>query len=138
VFGRELFPTILEKSAALFHSLIADHPFENGNKRTAVIALDLFMAANGLFLYLDNERMYRMAKDTASYVPQGITHEGMLARIGAELRGSSIRIAKMKEAGLETSVIRTVRDVRKYVREHPYNSAAQEQFFGLDARLPSN
>lgn len=127
-FGKELFRTIPEKAAALFHSLIANHPFDNGNKRTAVIALDLFLSANGLFLYLDNERMYRLARDTASYVPQGITHEQILSRIVTEVRESTIPIAKMKEADFQL-LVQSARRIRMSVRTHPYNEAAQEQYF---------
>jgi death-on-curing protein len=71
VSGKCVFQSVPEKAAAFFHSLIANHPFENGNKRTAIVALELFLTANGLFLYLDNDHMYQLAKDTASYVPQG-------------------------------------------------------------------
>lgn len=91
----ELFRTLPEKAAALFHSLIATHPFDNGKERTAVIALDLFLTANGQFLCLCNDCMYRLAVDTASYVPRGITHEEMLARIAAEIRESTLPITKM-------------------------------------------
>lgn len=35
-FGsQDLYPTILDKAAALFHSMIFNHPFLDGNKRTA-------------------------------------------------------------------------------------------------------
>ena len=38
VFGQELYPTIEDKTAAIIRSIIADHPFVDGNKRTAMIA----------------------------------------------------------------------------------------------------
>jgi len=38
VFGEELYPNIEDKSAAVIRSIIADHPFVDGNKRTAMIA----------------------------------------------------------------------------------------------------
>ena len=37
----ELFPELLSKVAALIHSLIAFHPFADGNKRTALVAADV-------------------------------------------------------------------------------------------------
>lgn len=126
-FGRELFPTLAEKAAALFHSLIASHPFDNGNKRTAVIALDLFLTANNQFLYLENDRMYRLARDTASYVPRGITHQEMLARITAEIRDNMMPITKMKESGLQ-ALVRSVQRTKTSVRKHPFNEAIQGQF----------
>jgi hypothetical protein len=107
-------------------------PFDNGNKRTAVIALDLFLAANGQFLYLDNDRMYQLAMDTASYVPKGIPHQEMLARIASEVRDNTMPIAKMEDGGFQ-SLVRSARTVKRRVRNHPYNKAAQGQFFLVTA-----
>ena len=64
-FGVEAWPALAEKAAALFHSLTCNHCFLNGNKRTAVIALDLFLAANGYLLLLTQEEVYELAKVTA-------------------------------------------------------------------------
>jgi death-on-curing protein len=35
----EKYKTLPEKAAALFHSLVKNHPFHNGNKRTALVSL---------------------------------------------------------------------------------------------------
>jgi death on curing protein len=128
VFGHELFPSLHDKAAALFHSLIADHPFENGNKRTAVLALDLFLAANGLFLYLGDDEMYRLAVDTASYVPQGISHDAMLAAITREIRDHTITFKRLKEEGTALKMMRSLRSIRSSVRRHPHNLAMQQRF----------
>ncbi|MBI2984135.1 MAG: type II toxin-antitoxin system death-on-curing family toxin [Candidatus Kerfeldbacteria bacterium] len=45
-FGRELYPTILEKAAVYIHSIIGDHPFVDGNKRTAMAAAFVFLQTN--------------------------------------------------------------------------------------------
>ncbi|MFZ4816107.1 MAG: type II toxin-antitoxin system death-on-curing family toxin [Phototrophicaceae bacterium] len=50
VFGEEQFRTPLEKAAALLHSLAYHHLFADGNKRTALVAVTLFLAQNGLAL----------------------------------------------------------------------------------------
>lgn len=50
--GVEFYPGIYSKAGPLFHSLICNHPFRNGNKRTAVISVDAFLTANGIFLAL--------------------------------------------------------------------------------------
>lgn len=47
LFGEEQFPTILDKAAALLQSLAYHHPFGDGNKRTATIALGRFLRQNG-------------------------------------------------------------------------------------------
>ncbi len=44
--GVEHFPDLLAKVAALIHSLIAFHPFADGNKRTALVAADVCLRLN--------------------------------------------------------------------------------------------
>jgi death-on-curing protein len=45
--GEDLYPTLIEKAAALGHSLIANHPFVDGNKRTGHAAMEVFLMLNG-------------------------------------------------------------------------------------------
>jgi death-on-curing protein len=42
VAGQDAYPDIHAKAAALMHSLIRNHPFVDGNKRTAVLAVAVF------------------------------------------------------------------------------------------------
>jgi death-on-curing protein len=44
--GEELYPTIEGKSAALLESLAQNHAFQNANKRTAFMALFMFLDYN--------------------------------------------------------------------------------------------
>ena len=46
VFGEEQFPTIIDKAAAILHSIAYHHLFSDGNKRTAQEAVLLFLDAN--------------------------------------------------------------------------------------------
>ncbi|GIK62866.1 MAG: hypothetical protein BroJett018_06600 [Chloroflexota bacterium] len=46
-FGEDAYPSLFEKAAALLDSLSRNHPFVDGNKRTATIALDQFLKKNG-------------------------------------------------------------------------------------------
>src|SRR5260370_32185180 len=46
-FGEAASPTLHEKSAALLHSLARNHPFVDGNKRTAWAATAVFYEING-------------------------------------------------------------------------------------------
>lgn len=46
--GKDLYPSIVEKAAALGHSLIQNHPFLDGNKRTGHAAVEVFLFLNGL------------------------------------------------------------------------------------------
>ena len=45
--GEELYPTIVEKASALGFSLIQNHPFIDGNKRTGHAAMEMFLMLNG-------------------------------------------------------------------------------------------
>lgn len=46
-FGQEAYPTLMDKAAALLHSLAAHHLFIDGNKRTATRAVIRFLKENG-------------------------------------------------------------------------------------------
>lgn len=48
--GVEMFPDNISKVAALIHSIVAFHPFVDGNKRTALVACDICLRLNGLML----------------------------------------------------------------------------------------
>lgn len=45
--GRDLYPTIASKAAILVYSLIKNHPFVDGNKRTAFTCGRVFLRLNG-------------------------------------------------------------------------------------------
>jgi death-on-curing protein len=45
--GVELYPTLIDKAAALGFSLIANHAFIDGNKRVGLAAMDVFLRVNG-------------------------------------------------------------------------------------------
>ena len=55
-FGdRELYPTVFEKAAAIVHSLVLNHPFIDGNKRTATLAMIIFLKRNGVTIKIGKE-----------------------------------------------------------------------------------
>jgi death-on-curing protein len=45
--GEDLYQTIFDKAAALFHSLMFNHAFVDGNKRTAMVSTARFLFMNG-------------------------------------------------------------------------------------------
>ena len=59
--GKELYPDIMLKAAALIDSLVRNHPFVDGNKRTAITASALFLRLNGYLLQVENREMVRFA-----------------------------------------------------------------------------
>jgi death-on-curing protein len=48
--GNELYPSLAEKAATLGFSLIQNHPFADGNKRTGHAAMAMFLAINGYII----------------------------------------------------------------------------------------
>ncbi|GAA2938892.1 type II toxin-antitoxin system death-on-curing family toxin [Enterococcus raffinosus] len=47
VFGEELYPSIYDMAAILSINLAKRHPFQNANKRTALVAMMTFFMMNG-------------------------------------------------------------------------------------------
>ena len=50
---------LAEMAAALFESLIMNHPFVDGNKRVAFFATDVFLRLNGYQLKVDAKKAHR-------------------------------------------------------------------------------
>ena len=46
-FGKEQYPSVFEKAAVYLRNIIGDHPFSDGNKRTAVTVAGVFLFRNG-------------------------------------------------------------------------------------------
>lgn len=67
VFGREQYPSIELKAANLVRNLVKKHVFYNGNKRTALMTLVVFLKMNGYQFNVDNdeavEYMVKIATD---------------------------------------------------------------------------
>jgi death-on-curing protein len=45
--GDELYPSLIDKAAALCFSLVMNHPFVDGNKRIGHAAMETFLILNG-------------------------------------------------------------------------------------------
>jgi death-on-curing protein len=58
--GDDLYPDIFSKAAALVHSLISNHPFIDGNKRTGYMAMRLFLNLNGYDLKASLDERYNL------------------------------------------------------------------------------
>ena len=80
--GEDLYPALWLKAAALMHSLVKNHPFVDGNKRTAVTATGIFLGLNGHPLTASNEEILRFAIQVAA-------EEMELERIAAWLQTHS-------------------------------------------------
>jgi death-on-curing protein len=53
--GEDLYPSIFDKAAALFHSLMFNHAFVDGNKRTTISVTARFLAINDYALEADDK-----------------------------------------------------------------------------------
>ena len=52
------YDTLIEEAAALMESLAMNHPFVDGNKRTAFAVTEAFLRMNGYFIDCDSEEAY--------------------------------------------------------------------------------
>jgi death-on-curing protein len=57
---QELYASPVDKAAALFESIIINHPFIDGNKRTAYVLLRLTLHLYGLDIIANEEEKYFM------------------------------------------------------------------------------
>jgi len=53
------YESLAEMAAALFESLIKNHPFVDGNKRVAFFATDVFLRMNGYKLQVESKEAHR-------------------------------------------------------------------------------
>ncbi|MEV4538799.1 type II toxin-antitoxin system death-on-curing family toxin [Asanoa sp. NPDC049518] len=67
MFGVEAYTDIWDKAAAFMHSLVANHPFVDGNKRTGLVAALAFLDRNGIATEpLDEDLAYELTIGIAS------------------------------------------------------------------------
>ena len=55
--GQDLYPDLFTKAAALLESLVGNHAFVEGNKRTAITAAGLFLYINGYRMIAENQEL---------------------------------------------------------------------------------
>lgn len=68
--GRDLYPSLFLKAAALIASLAQNHPFLDGNKRTAITATGLFLQLNRYALTATNEALEEFTRQVATEHPK--------------------------------------------------------------------
>lgn len=66
--GRDAFPDVFEKAAALFHGIIGNHSFYNGNKRTALLSTLYFLGDNSYIVdRCDDDEMFEFTRQVAAH-----------------------------------------------------------------------
>ena len=66
VFGKDAYPSLDAKAAALLHSVARNHALIDGNKRLALAAVVAFYGLNGRRLTLTNDAAYDLVISVAS------------------------------------------------------------------------
>jgi death-on-curing protein len=65
----ELYPDLFDKAGALLHSLVLNHPFVDGNKRTGVAAAGIFLELNDVRLTAGQQALEDFAVSVATDSP---------------------------------------------------------------------
>ncbi|MBU3677085.1 MAG: type II toxin-antitoxin system death-on-curing family toxin [Chitinophagaceae bacterium] len=62
----EFYPTIYEKAGALIESIVKNHPFIDGNKRTGYVMMRLLLLENGYEIEASQDEKYEFVINIAS------------------------------------------------------------------------
>jgi len=62
----ELYPTITEKAASILESILNNHPFVDGNKRTGYTVARIFLLQNGMDISATEQEKYDFILGIAS------------------------------------------------------------------------
>jgi len=57
VFGQDQYPSLHTKAAVYLRNIIGDHPFSDGNKRTALTVCGVFLARNNKSIIADPKEL---------------------------------------------------------------------------------
>jgi len=64
--GQELYSGVIEKASALGFSLIQNHPFVDGNKRTGHASMEIFLVLNDYEIHASVDEQERIVLEVAS------------------------------------------------------------------------
>lgn len=106
--GEDLYITIFDKAVALMHSFVLNNPFIDGNKRTAVVSVIVFLSLNGWKLKIPQKELVKTVlaieakKFTPNHYPQLVKERAtQIARSkfsqysDCEVEGSGFTISKL-------------------------------------------
>jgi death-on-curing protein len=88
-FGKDAYPTLDTKAAALLHSLARNHALIDGNKRLALAALIAFYGLNGRRLTLTNDAAYELVMSVASGQIDAVDDIAAVLQRATEPRGGA-------------------------------------------------
>ena len=58
--GKELYQLVIDKAAAILESIVKNHPFSDGNKRTGYVLARLIIMDGGLDIYASQDQKYQL------------------------------------------------------------------------------
>ena len=105
------YPTVEMRAAALLHALVHNHPFHNGNKRTALVAMIVYIDENGLVLTAHEDELFKLVLQLAQHalVPE-VRDELPDREVLAVAHWLKLRVRR-KEKGDRTIPWRTLRRI---------------------------
>ena len=83
--GEDLYPTVFEKAAAIVESIIINHPFVDGNKRTGYLAMLAILGESKVEINVSNDDIY-------TFVIQISTGEAKFEQIVEWLKQNTITL----------------------------------------------
>ena len=102
---------VLDVAATLFYGMALNHPFENGNKRTALVVLLVFLQRNRILLVGANEdELYEMSTQVAGHTFQGgtpETHDEGIAVLSSRNSSLSSRDSVVNSKSPKTTLLRS-------------------------------
>ena len=81
--GKELYPSVLEKAASLIESILINHPFIDGNKRTGYTLLRLFLIQNEIDITASQDNKYEFVINIASGT---LKYEGIVSWLSSNTK----------------------------------------------------
>lgn len=64
--GNDLYSSCFEKSAAIGESIIMNHPFVDGNKRTGYVLMELILRLEGFRINSNDDELYQFVIDIST------------------------------------------------------------------------
>ncbi len=64
--GKEIYPALLSKAAVMCRSIISNHPFVDGNKRTGIHVMLIFLELNGIEIQYTQDELIELGLGIAS------------------------------------------------------------------------
>ena len=124
VYEHEPFGSVIDKAAALMYSIIVFHPFNDGNKRTALLAVFFFLLFNGYQFRITEDAVnltLKVAKreirkeKTISHWLRGYCRKNLLLIIYSRLFFSRIHTSLHKEELFLSTLVLPLLDVTRRI-----------------------